>query len=124
MPVHCHNKCSSEEKITREKMKEHLEVCPDQEVSCKYSKFGCDIKVKQLVIQINAPLPENHCKATSDCRPGITILIDLSFLLMPALLESNLKNLVCHEEHLIYACLHKANCHALYGHGILKGGLR
>ena len=47
MPVHCHNKCSSEEKITREKMKEHLEVCPDQEVLCKYSEFGCDIKVKR-----------------------------------------------------------------------------
>ena len=47
MLVHCHNKCSSEEKITREKMKEHLEDFPDQEVSCKYSEFGCDIKVKR-----------------------------------------------------------------------------
>ena len=47
MPIHCPNACSSEEKITREKMKEHLDVCPDQEVSCKYSEFGCDIKVKR-----------------------------------------------------------------------------
>lgn len=47
MPLKCPNKCSNEEKITREKMKEHLDVCPDQEVSCKYSEFGCDIKVKR-----------------------------------------------------------------------------
>ena len=47
MPIQCPNACSSEEKITREKMKEHLDVCPDQEVSCKYSEFGCDIKAKR-----------------------------------------------------------------------------
>ena len=47
IPLKCPNKCSSEEKIIREKMKEHLDVCPDQEVSCKYSEFGCDIKVKR-----------------------------------------------------------------------------
>ena len=47
MPLHCPNKCPGEEKIIREKIKEHLDVCPDQEVPCKYSEFGCDIKVKR-----------------------------------------------------------------------------
>ena len=43
MPLPCPNKCSTEE-ITREKMKEHIELCPDQVVTCKYSEFGCDSK--------------------------------------------------------------------------------
>lgn len=39
-----------------------------------------------LIIQINAPLPENHCKGTTcDCRSaGITFLINLKGLLIPA----------------------------------------
>ena len=41
MPLPCPNKCSSKEKITRDKMKEHIKVCPDQEVKCKYFEFGC-----------------------------------------------------------------------------------
>ena len=47
MPLHCPNKCPGEEKIIREKIKGYLDVCPDQEVPCKYSEFGCDIKVKR-----------------------------------------------------------------------------
>ena len=39
----CPNKCSTKE-ITREKMKEHIKLCPDQVVTCKYSEFGCDRK--------------------------------------------------------------------------------
>ena len=42
----CPNECSSE-KIAREKMNEHIEVCPEHEVSCKYAEFGCDVKVKR-----------------------------------------------------------------------------
>ena len=41
MPLPCPNKCSSKEEITRDKMKEHIKVCPDQEVKCKYFEFGC-----------------------------------------------------------------------------------
>ena len=42
MPLPCPNKCRSKEEITRENMKQHIEKCPDQEVACKYSEFGCD----------------------------------------------------------------------------------
>lgn len=41
MPLPCPNKCPITEEITRDKMKEHIKVCPDQEVKCKYFEFGC-----------------------------------------------------------------------------------
>ena len=47
MPLPCPNNCSNKDELTREKMKDHIEECPEQEVSCKYFEFGCDIKVKR-----------------------------------------------------------------------------
>ena len=46
MPLLCPNVCSNT-KILREKMNEHIAICPDQTISCKYSEFGCDVKVKR-----------------------------------------------------------------------------
>ncbi|XP_065893870.1 TNF receptor-associated factor 5-like [Dysidea avara] len=47
MPLPCPNKCSAPKMITREEMKQHLEVCPDQVVACKYSELGCQQKMKR-----------------------------------------------------------------------------
>lgn len=47
MPLLCPNKCANKEEIVREKMNDHIKVCPDQVVSCKYSEFGCDVKIKR-----------------------------------------------------------------------------
>ena len=41
MPLLCPNKCPSKEEIIREKMKDHIKICPDQVVMCKYFEFGC-----------------------------------------------------------------------------------
>ena len=40
IPLPCPNNCPSKQ-IARDKMKHHIEICPDQVVTCKYSEFGC-----------------------------------------------------------------------------------
>ena len=60
IPVPCPNKCSSEEEITREKMSQHIEKCPDQVVKCKYSEFGCNEK------EIKRKDYEHHLSSTMD----------------------------------------------------------
>jgi len=45
VPLPCPNECLPTKVITREKMKQHLEVCPDQVVTCKYFELGCQQKV-------------------------------------------------------------------------------
>ena len=47
MPLPCPNKCPVTKVITREEMKQHLEVCPDQVVACKYSELGCHQNMKR-----------------------------------------------------------------------------
>ena len=51
MPIHCVNKCPNLGKILRDKMDEHLKVCPNQLVSCEYSEFGCNKKIKREDLQ-------------------------------------------------------------------------
>ena len=46
MPLTCPNACSSK-KIPRDSIKEHIEVCPDQVVTCRYSEFGCNEGIKR-----------------------------------------------------------------------------
>ena len=63
MPLPCPNKCSTEE-ITREKMKDHIELCPNQVVKCKYSEFGCDgeeIKRKDHDQHLSSTMEQHLC---------------------------------------------------------------
>ena len=68
MPLPCPNKCSSKEKITREKMKLHIDMCPDQVVKCKYSEFGCNenvIKRKDYDQHLSSTM-EQHLYLTAE----------------------------------------------------------
>jgi len=47
VPMPCPNKCPDTKGITRGEMKQHLEVCPDQDVACVYFELGCQKKVKR-----------------------------------------------------------------------------
>ena len=44
MLIPCPNECSNKEKFIRERMKEHIKVCPNEVVACIYAKFGCNEK--------------------------------------------------------------------------------
>ena len=41
MLLPCPNKCPSKKEIICEKMNDHIKICPDQVVMCKYFEFGC-----------------------------------------------------------------------------------
>jgi len=47
MPLTCPNKCPATKVITREGMQQHIDACPDQVITCKYSVLGCEQKMKR-----------------------------------------------------------------------------
>jgi len=49
-PLFCPNHCSSDV-IQRRQMSDHLNVCPEQEVACTFSKAGCGVKLLRKQLQ-------------------------------------------------------------------------
>ena len=76
MPLPCPNKCPATKVITRGEMKQHLEVCPYQDVACVYSDLGCQKKVKRKdleqhlssTIQIHLDLVAKKARSEENAR--------------------------------------------------------
>ena len=49
-PVFCPNSCSKVQ-YARSKLKDHLAMCPEQEVACPFSEMGCKEKFKRRLLQ-------------------------------------------------------------------------
>lgn len=49
MPITCINKCGK--KLSRDSMKEHPKVCPNELLQCQFFDFGCTEKIKRKNIQ-------------------------------------------------------------------------
>ncbi|XP_077341855.1 TNF receptor-associated factor 5 isoform X1 [Lithobates pipiens] len=50
-PVSCPNNCSNT--CSREELDEHLIICPEAEVDCPFSNYGCYVKVKKGKLKIH-----------------------------------------------------------------------
>ena len=107
MPLPCPNKCSGKKEITRENMKEHITVCPDQVVSCKYSEFGCgtkEIKRKDHDQHLSSAMEQHLClveeyaKKERDARKELEKQIERN-IAANVMLESRIAEL---EQQLIY----------------------
>ena len=47
-PMRCPNHCSTEVKLTRSTLQDHLEDnCPEQVISCQFAEAGCTVRVKR-----------------------------------------------------------------------------
>ncbi|XP_066451706.1 TNF receptor-associated factor 5 isoform X2 [Eleutherodactylus coqui] len=50
-PVACLNNCGNT--CSREKVEDHLVVCPEAEVECPYTSYGCYVKVKRGKLKVH-----------------------------------------------------------------------
>ena len=66
-------------------MKEHIEVCPNQVVMCKYVEFGCDekeIKCKNYDQHLSSAVEQHLClvaeyaKREKDARKNLEVKMD------------------------------------------------
>lgn len=51
MPIGCINKCGK--KLSRDCMKEHSKVCPNELLQCKFLDFGCNEKVQRKNLKLH-----------------------------------------------------------------------
>ncbi|KAG5279106.1 hypothetical protein AALO_G00106150 [Alosa alosa] len=56
--VECPNKCV--QRIKRNKLHEHADQCPEEEIDCSYRKYGCSTRAKRALVQVHESTEFNH----------------------------------------------------------------
>ena len=77
-PMRCPNHCSTEVKLTRSTLQDHLENnCPEQVISCQFAEAGCTVRVKrknmadhiqQFVTEHMTAMMSDYIKLKSDYK--------------------------------------------------------